>query len=187
MQWKNTNTRWGLPSMLIHWLMALTVFSLFALGWWMTGLDYYHTWYKQGPDLHRSIGVLIAMLLLLRLAWRYYAGTPKSDLKHSIIERRLAHAVHILLYALLFIIVISGYLISTADGRAVSVFDLFDIPALSFSIEQQEDLAGIVHWYVACSLMLFVGLHAAGALKHHFIDKDTTLKRMLPSLKQKAN
>ena len=91
----------------------------------------------------------------------------------------MAHAVHLLLYLLLFAIVISGYLISTADGRAIDVFGLFQVPAYPLGLEGQEDIAGAVHWYLALTLMGLTGLHAAGAVKHHFIDKDETLKRML--------
>jgi cytochrome b561 len=86
---------------------------------------------------------------------------------------------HGLLYAGIFLVMISGYLISTAKGRGVSVFDLFEIPAFITGLPNQADLAGAVHFYVAWGLVLLAGLHALAALKHHFIDRDATLKRML--------
>ena len=89
---------------------------------------------------------------------------------------RLGHGA---LYLGLFVVMISGYLISTADGRGISVFDLFEIPALITGLPNQADLAGAVHFYVACAVVIFAGLHGLAALKHHFIDRDATLRRML--------
>ncbi|KZZ44246.1 hypothetical protein A3755_21060 [Oleiphilus sp. HI0085] len=86
-----------------------------------------------------------------------------------------------MLYILMFLIMSSGYLISTADGRGVGVFELFDVPALPSLIENQEDIAGEIHFYLAWTLIVLVILHVAGALKHHFINKDTTLVKMLRS------
>ena len=74
---------------------------------------------------------------------------------------------------------ISGYLISTADGRGIEVFDFFVIPALGSIIENQEDLAGLVHKWLAYLLVSLATLHALAALKHHFIDKDNTLNRII--------
>jgi cytochrome b561 len=93
-----------------------------------------------------------------------------------IIAAKIAHA---LLYLLLLITLISGYLISTADGRAIELFNLINIPALPFAIDNQEDLAGLIHFIVATILISLAAIHAIAALKHHFIDKDITLKRML--------
>ena len=179
MQIRNSKWSWGALSILLHWLVALGVFGLFGLGFWMTGLDYYHAWYRQGPELHKGLGVILFGLLLLRLAWRLLNGHPEPLATHSQWEKRLAGAVHLLLYLLLFAIVISGYLISTADGRAIDVFGWFELPGYPLGIAQQEDIAGTIHWYLALTLISLVGLHAAGALKHHFFDKDETLKRML--------
>ena len=179
MQIKNDKRGWGLLSIALHWLVALTVFGLFGLGLWMTGLDYYHAWYQQGPDLHRSIGAVLFAVLLVRVAWRAANSNPETLPNHRRWEVGLAHTVHLLLYLLLFALVTSGYLISTADGRAIEVFGSLQIPAYPLGIENQEDIAGAVHWYLALTLMTLVGLHAAGAVKHHFIDRDETLKRML--------
>lgn len=84
-----------------------------------------------------------------------------------------------LLYVLLLVLLLSGYLISTADGKPISVFGWFEVPALFSGAGQQADLAGDVHLWLAWSLVLLSALHALAALKHHFVDRDTTLKRML--------
>lgn len=178
MQWKNNTTHFGLIAVVLHWLVALTVFSLFGLGLWMTGLDYYDNWYKQGPTLHKSIGVLLFLTVIARLGWRLITPPPAALSNHKPWETRLAHMAHLLLYLLLITIMVSGYLISTADNRSVDVFGWFSIPATITSIPEQEDVAGLVHLILASSVIGLASLHAAAALKHHFIDNDRTLKRI---------
>jgi cytochrome b561 len=175
MRWKNNRLQYGVVSVFLHWLVAIAVFSLFLLGLWMTGLDYYHPWYQKGPNLHRSVGVLLFLLLLF---WRWRIGVPEPLVSHSRLERVAAHLVHVLLYLVLFGVMISGYLISTADGRPVNVFGWLQVPALVSGIGGQEDFAGKVHLFLAYSTMALVALHLLGALKHHFIDRDRTLMRM---------
>jgi cytochrome b561 len=79
----------------------------------------------------------------------------------------------------MFFLMLSGYLISTADGRGIDVFGLFSLPATLSGVENQEDIAGKVHQSLAFILVALVVLHALAALKHHFLDRDATLKRML--------
>lgn len=179
MQWRNSRAHWGVTAVLLHWLVALTVFGLFALGWWMTELDYYDPWYKQGPWIHKSIGALLFFALLLRLLWRRFDKAPDSQSHHSPWERVAAGATHIGLYVLLLAIVLSGYLLSTADGRAIAVFSWFEIPASLQGFEGQEDIAGLIHWVLACTMMVLAALHILGAVKHQLIDKDGTITRML--------
>lgn len=177
--WRNTPEWYGYPSIALHWLAALLVFGLFGLGLWMVELDYYHAWYQRAPDLHKSLGITLFALMLARLLWRYANPRPAPSPSQATWERRLAGAVHGLLYALLFALMLSGYLISTADGRAIAVFDLFDVPATLTRIPDQEDVAGLVHQWLAYSLIGLAALHALAALKHHFLDRDDTLRRML--------
>ena len=178
MQLKNNTSRFGLIAIALHWLVALTVFSLFALGWWMTELDYYDSWYKLGPWWHKSIGILLFLTIIFRLCWRFFTPPPQPLASHQPREIKAAHTVHLLLYLLLLMIMLSGYLISTADNRAIEVFGWFSIPATITSIPNQEDVAGWLHFILASSLIGLVLLHAAAALKHHFIDRDKTLKRI---------
>lgn len=176
----NTRQSYGLVAIALHWLSALTIVGLFILGVWMTGLTYYDDWYKKGPDIHRSIGVLLFIALLFRIFWRVKNVTPEDEPGVPGWQARIAHAVHNILYLMLFAMVISGYLISTADGRSVDVFGWFEIPAfIKLDIENLEDKAGAVHWYLALIMAGFVALHALAAFKHHFINRDRTLKKML--------
>jgi len=176
---KNTESHYGWLTIAIHWLVAIVVIGLFALGAWMVGLGYYDPWYKQGPDIHKSIGVLLFITMLLRLAMRWFQEKPQALDSHTLLEQRIGTVVHISLYVLLFTIMTSGYLISTADDRAIEVFQWFTVPSLGELFEGQEDIAGEIHEYLAYFLMALVSLHALAALKHHFVDKDNTLKRML--------
>lgn len=179
MNWRNTNTQWGWLAIGFHWLSVITVITLFSLGLWMVELTYYDPWYKQGPFVHKSIGILLFLLTLLRLMWRYLSITPEPLNAHALWEIKAARISHMLLYILLFSVMLSGYLISTADGRAVEVFNLFSIPASVYGLEKQEDIAGEIHFVLALVLVGISLIHATAAIKHHFIERDGTLKRMI--------
>ena len=179
MQYRNTQKDYGWVSISIHWITAVTVFGMFALGLWMVDLTYYDEWYRTAPLIHKGIGVMLLLLTLFRLLWKRMNLRPAEIAEHKPIERKLAKIAHSMLYILMFLLMLTGYLISTADGRALEVFDWFSIPATIFGIEHQEDIAGDIHEILAFSLIGLVLLHAAGAIKHHVIDKDNTLKRML--------
>ena len=183
MHWRNDSNRWGWIAILFHWLTALTVVVMFAMGLWMVDLDFYSVWYHQAPALHKSIGITLFVVTVLRLGWRWASDTPLPLKSHQWWERRAAHGVHLLLYLLLFGVMFSGYLISTADGRAVEPFGLFSLPATITSIPEQEDIAGEIHLFLASVLIGLALMHAAAAIKHHFIDRDSTLTRMLPFIK----
>lgn len=178
MQLRNSSSRYGLVSVFMHWLVALAVFVLFALGYWMVGLDYYSSWYKTGPNIHRSLGILLFVLMLARLLWRGFSPAPASLPSHDRLTRLGSKLGHGFLYAGLFVVMISGYLISTADGLGIQVFGLFTVPATITGLPGQEDVAGVVHLYLAWTLVIFSLIHALAALKHHFIDRDRTLLRM---------
>lgn len=161
----------------LHWLMALMIPALFGVGLWMTGLDYYSSWYKTAPDLHKSFGILLALLLLFRLVAIRLFGKPAAI--GAGLQQKAAALAHVLMYVLLVAIMLSGYLISTADNRGIPVFGLFEVPGFGEFFPDQADIAGTVHLYLAWTLIALVVLHAGAALKHHFIDKDNTLIRML--------
>ena len=179
--WKNTNENYGLVSKLLHWLSAISVFAMFGVGFWMVGLTYYSQWYQKAPHWHESVGILLLCATLIRLLWRQFSVKPQVTLSHTIIEKRASSVTHIVIYILLFSLFISGYLISTADGRAIDVFNWFSVAGLGELIENQEDLAGLVHEYIAYFLIALSLVHGAGAVKHHVIDKDRTLMRMIKS------
>jgi len=177
---KNTKTSYGYISIIMHWVMALIIFGLFGLGLYMVELSYYDAWYKGSLDLHKSIGMVLVALLLTRVCWTVFNIKPKSAVNNaSKLEINAAHFAHIALYLLMTALMFSGYLISTADGRDISVFGLVAVPASSIAIENQEDIAGSIHNILAWSLVLLASAHGLAAIKHHFINKNDTLKRML--------
>jgi len=178
MRWLNTENHWGLITVAIHWLSALMVFGLFAFGLWMVELEYYSVWYHRAPDLHKSIGILLGVMTLLRLIWRLNNSRPAPLNSHTPMEQKMAASMHYLLYLLLIMVMLSGYLISTADGRAVDVFNGFQLPATLHGIDNQEDIAGLVHLWSAVILISLVVIHALAAIKHQFFDRDRILHRM---------
>lgn len=177
--WRNTEERYGLVAVALHWLVAIVVLGLFILGLWMVELTYYDPWYKRAPELHKGIGVLLLLPLALRLAWRLVSPPPGPEPRQSAFERRAARIAHALLYLLLLAVISTGYLISTADGRPIDVFGWLSVPATITWLPNQADLAGEIHLVLAIGLIGLATLHAAAALKHHFIDRDATLLRML--------
>ena len=116
MQLRNSPARYGWVSMVLHWGVALVVFGLFALGLWMVGLDYYSTWRKDAPDLHKSIGITLFAVMLVRIVWRLISPPPPALASYSRLTRIGAAFGHAFLYVGLFAVMIAGYLISTADG-----------------------------------------------------------------------
>ena len=176
---RNSEYRYGYWAVGFHWLSALTVVSLFGLGYWMVDLDYYSGWYKTAPALHKSIGLSLLVVTLFRVVWRKLETQPKALDSHTALEKKAGHYTHYALYFLMLLVFVSGYMISTADGRGIEIFELFTVPGLGSLFENQEDIAGEVHEYATYMLVGLALIHACAALKHHFIDKDETLKRML--------
>lgn len=177
--WRDEEHSYGLVAILLHWVVALGVIGLFALGVWMVGLTYYDPWYNRAPDWHRSLGMLLLGVLALRFVWRLWLPRPAPEPGHKPWERVLGHAAHSLLNLLTLAVIVAGYLISSADGDAVAVFDWFEVPAVFDGFDRQESLAGDWHRWLAYVLIGLAALHALAALKHHFVDRDRTLRRIL--------
>ncbi|VUD48770.1 Cytochrome b561 [Thalassocella blandensis] len=176
---KNSSEAYGWVSIALHWITAVTVVGLFALGLWMMSLDYYDTWYKKGPDLHRSIGVLLVLLVIFRLVWRLVNPKPADLPTHKKWEKVSAHIAHWLFYILIILMFPTGYFITTAEGQSLYVFDWFAIPSSITGVDLMADISGEIHEIIAFTIIGLAVVHALGALKHHFLDKDSTLKRML--------
>jgi len=180
---KNTEQAYGWVAIVIHWLMALAIFGMFALGLWMRTLDYYDAWYHRAPYIHKSVGMLLLFMLIFRLAW--VAINIKPDILAAAWERFIAIIVHRTHYVLMLTVMLSGYLIPTAKGVSVDVFGWFKVPASLANIPQQADIAGATHLWSAWALIGLALLHSGAALKHHFIDKDDTLLRILGTKRMK--
>ena len=172
MQFRNSIDRYGAIAILIHWLVAVAVIGLFALGYWMVDLTYYDDWYRRAPDIHRSVGILLLAVMVLRVIWRFINPPPAPLSEHTRLEVLSAHAAHAVLYLLLFVA-------TTADGSSISVFGWFAVPSVTGQVKGMEDIAGTIHYWSTWAIVVLAGLHALAALKHHVVDRDRTLLRML--------
>lgn len=177
--WRSTDDTWGWAAVLLHWVTAVAVFGMFVLGLWMVELTYYDPWYHRAPWVHKGVGILLFSIVVLRLGWRIADPAPRPSAGHSVLDRRAASLAHTALYLLLFAVMLSGYLISTAEGQGLDVFGLFQVPATLSGMPGQADAAGRVHLVLAWALVGLAVGHGAAALKHHFVDRDRTLRRML--------
>ena len=176
---RNTAAAYGLVAIVFHWLDVIAIVGLFAIGFYMVDLTYYDSLYKPLPFIHKSVGMLMLFWFILRVIWRLANPKPIAAEGVKPVEHLLAGFAHLAIYLLIAVVLISGYLIPTAAGAPVSIFDLFSIPATVTSIPGQEDIAGATHRYAAYLLVGLAVVHAAAALKHHFINRDNTLRRML--------
>lgn len=175
----NTRSKFGLITKLQHWLSAVSIIGLFILGFWMVDLTYYSSWYKTAPHIHKSIGLLLLIVTIIRLLMNLLQAKVLPVRQQSTLQNQSVKLVHNGLYLALIIALISGYLISTADGRAIAVFNWFELPSIGELFNDQEVIAGEVHKYSVYSLIVLSLVHALAALKHQFIDKDNTVSRML--------
>jgi cytochrome b561 len=176
---KNTATDWGWLSKLFHWLIVLLILGQGSVGLWMVTL-------RNSPDkiqlfaLHKSFGLTILALALLRLAWRLYSGVPRRVPGMPRWQERAADLSHWGLYALLFAIPISGWVLNSAAGFPLQWFGLFNLPRIAGKDEGLHDLAVEVHEWLFWVLVTLALLHAAAAFYHHLFQRDATLARMLP-------
>lgn len=179
MQLGNSRKGYGWVAIILHWLIALAVFGLFGLGWYMVDLSYYDDWYRTAPDIHRSVGLMLAAVVVVRVVWRLCNPRPERLAGHSRFEVWAAYGAHLTLYVLMFVAIVSGYLISTADGSSVQVFNWFTVPSATGRVRELETIVGDIHYWSTWALVGLAGVHALASLKHHFIDRDRTLRRML--------
>jgi cytochrome b561 len=180
----NTIDRFGLVAIVLHWVIALTIFGLFGLGWYMIDLSYFDRLNKILPAIHKSIGMLLILVFVFSVIWKLINLTPKPVEGSTRFEIIAAKMAHLGLSGLMAVILITGYLIPTAKGMGISVFGWFEVPATITSIPVQEYVTGLIHKYLSYAIIGLALLHAAAALKHHFINKDDTLRRMLGRVSQ---
>lgn len=180
---KDSSSGYGLVSILIHWISALLIIFLFGLGVYMVDLTYYDDWYHKAPELHVSLGLLVLLIMLLRVVWRIINPTP-LDLPAKPVQQITAKLVKLALYLFIFTVIISGYLITTAEGQPASMFNLVKFPVITQLNSANVDIAGEIHEYFAWGIITLVVLHTLGALFHHFVMRDRTLVRMVKPVKK---
>jgi cytochrome b561 len=179
---RNTPDSWGSVQKTFHWIVAALVVFMLCLGLYMTGV-------KLSPRmfglfaLHKSIGITVLALIVLRLLWTLASRRPDPLPSHRRWEKLLANLIHGFLYAAVIFMPLSGWVMSSAKNFHVSVFGLFTLPDIVAPDPALAKRAVHFHDTLAWCLIAAVGLHIAGALKHHVVDRDSTLRRMLPFAK----
>ncbi|MDZ7841948.1 MAG: cytochrome b [Gammaproteobacteria bacterium] len=176
---RNTGDRYGLVSKALHWTLAVLMLGLVWLGWVLVGMGYYDRWYYTVETAHASFGMLVLALAAFKLVWMLYSPAPGPQPELRAWERGTSKLVHWLLLLSMFLIPVTGYLTSTSSGGTVAMFDWFEIPAVVPVSDALRDWVIDVHYYAAYAVLVLVILHAGAALKHQFIDRHGTLKRML--------
>lgn len=180
MSLKNTPDRWGSVSKSLHWLIALLILALGIVGLLMGELPKTPKYFWV-YTAHKSIGITVLVLVVLRLAWRLYAGAPRPVPGTPGWQERVASATHWLLYAMMFAIPLSGWLYDSASGlRPFKLFGLLEMPKLVAPDEGAAQLSHALHEWGFWLLILVVLAHAGAALYHHLQQRDATLVRMLP-------
>lgn len=172
---KNTDDRFGIIAILLHWVMAILLIGLLALGLYMVGLPIsleklkYYGW-------HKEYGILALILAIIRIVWRVMNITPKLTL--PLLEKIAARAVHYAFYVFMFALPITGWLITSAAGLPVSFFGWFVLPNLVQPDPVQLLLFEQIHKWIGYGLIVTIVMHVSAALKHHFINKDDILRRI---------
>ncbi len=177
---KNTADRWGAVSQSLHWLIAALILLLGIVGLTMGELPRTPKYFWV-YTAHKSLGITVLALAVLRLGWRLYAGAPQPVPGTPTWQERIASATHWLLYALIFALPLSGWLYDSASGlRPFRLFGLVEMPKLSAPDERTSQISHAIHEWGFWLLVAVVLAHAGAALYHHVHQRDDTLARMLP-------
>ena len=176
--------RWGGMAKTFHWLMALGIIGAGVLGLVMTEMD--RGMAKLNAfAIHKSIGLTVLALFVLRLVWRFLDRRP-ADLPMPRMQRIAAHAAHGLLYLFMLAIPLSGWIFNSARGYPLQWFKQFNLPALAGKSESLAELARSLHEWGFWALLVLVLAHAGAALYHHLFLGDATLRRMLPGYRSSS-
>lgn len=173
---KNAENSYGVIAILLHWVMALLLIGLLILGLYMVAVPISLEKLKL-YGWHKEYGMLALMLVMIRIVWRVANIIPSLSL--PLWEIIAARTVHWAFYGFMFAMPITGWIITSAAGLPVSFFGLFVFPDLVSPNPDLMKLFQEIHEWLGYGLIATIVLHTSAALKHHFINKDDILKRML--------
>jgi cytochrome b561 len=161
----------------VHWLTLALFVGLFAIGWYRDDLPQD----LRGPalQLHKSFGITVLGLTVLRLLWRFMAGVPAMPSDLPTWQKLAARVSHFVLYGLLIAQPLVGWLWSSAGTKPINYFFVVQLPWLIGPDQQLSRTLGNLHGLIADLLLIVIGLHAAAALYHHFVRRDRVLAGML--------
>jgi cytochrome b561 len=179
---ENTEHRYGAVGVLLHWTMGILIIALAGLGLYMVTLPDVGFNIKKITLLlyHKELGMLVLALAVLRLSWRLGNVIPQATAHLPDWQNIAARFVHLSFYALMFALPITGWLMSSAAGFPVSFLKLITFPDLISKNEYLFQRFIEIHKWLGYALIFFVLIHSGAALRHHFIFKDDTLRKMLP-------
>lgn len=169
----------------LHWLIVLLIFAAFPLGLYMHDLPLSPHKLRL-YSYHKWIGMMVLLLAVIRVYWRATHRPPAMPESMAKWEKFAAQAMHFALYLLIFIIPITGWLMSSAKGFQVVLFGVLPLPDMVGKNKELGDLLQEVHKLLNFLMLGLVLAHIAAALKHHFIERDDILARMTPFLKKKS-
>ena len=177
----NTPTRYGWAMIVLHWLIGIIFIGQFALGFIMVRLTSQRTAFEL-IQLHKSLGFLLLGLIILRIAWRLGNAPPPLPVSVGTLERRSAPLAHLALYAFQIALPLSGWALVSVSTLEIPTmpFNLFVMPNLPLTeSDAAESFWAAAHWYLAYAGIALVALHVAAALRHHFLLRDSVLRRMI--------
>ncbi len=175
---KSSDTRWGSIAQTLHWLMALAIIGNGVLGLIMVDMSRGMTKLNTFA-IHKSIGLSVLALLILRVCWRMFERKPRDEPMPRW-QRIAAHATHAVLYLFMLAIPLSGWISNSAHGYPLQWFKWFNLPALIGKNDAIAEIFGEVHEILFWILSIVLIGHVGGALVHHWFERDNTLLRMLP-------
>lgn len=182
---RNTKDGWGWPARVLHWVVGAVILITFGIGFYTAELldDIYARlgWVQT----HKSWGFLAFVLIVIRLIWRRMNRAPEMPDTMTPTEKRLAHLGHYGLYAAMLGMPLTGWLMVTSSplqeqaGIKNMVFGLFEMPDFLAGNAQLSQAFHWMHWVCGVALALLLVAHIGAALKHHFVNKDNVLRRMI--------
>ena len=177
------NKRYTTFAIALHWMVAALIFCAFPIGLYMSDL-------KLSPlklqlfSYHKWLGVTVFLIVMIRIVWRATHTPPALPDSIAAWQQRAAHGLHHLLYVLMFAIPVTGWLMSSAKGVPTVYLGWIPLPDLLEKDKELGHLLENIHATLNYLMLALLVLHVAAALKHHFIERDDTLARMLPFLKK---
>jgi cytochrome b561 len=177
--------RYGLGLRILHWLTALCMFIVIPLAWYMTELDRHNPVREGWFNLHKSIGLTVLLLTLIRVLTRLSNAAPPLPERIPSIERTLARIGHGLLYVILFAMPISGYVNSYGGGHPVNWFWLFQVPTVIPADHSLGHVAGQIHGLLAWATYVLIAGHVLAVIYHQLIQRVDILSRMTVSARRK--
>lgn len=176
---RNSVESYGIIAQAFHWLVAVLVLAQFGIGVYAANLPVSLA-RLQWLSYHKSLGLGILAFVLLRFAWRAANPPPALPDAMPLWERRVAVATHRLLYLLLVLAPLAGWLYASAAGLSVNWFGLFQVPDLVAKDRQLAEFFKVLHVGLVALIALLLVAHVGGALRHAFVRRDGIMHRMLP-------